>query len=343
MTLFRIVTASAVFAMALGPARAQPVFVTDFYNGSILRVDSQTGATVPPPVSPTPLPPAALVYGPGGFLYTANQNPSLTGGQGSISQINPATGAVVNTINFTTPINPGGLAFAPNGDVFVTNFSDPFSSASGSVQRFSIAGNVATPVGLPLATGLTQPTALLLRGTDLYFTETNSAGYYTGVSNIPGGRLSVLHNALTTPSLQTLINGAAGTGFSGMAIAGNTLYYADLIGGAIDRFDVGTGTALTALVNPGGSLNVQFPSGLYLDSANSLLVASLGGANPPSPGQGHLRRYSTVTPDTQIGGNIVSGIFAGAVAPVPEPGTLALVGGAAAAGFAAWRRRRASP
>ena len=342
MNRLRALLAAVAATLTLTPAPAQTVFVTDFYNATILRVNSVTGTPVAPPVANTPLPPSALVYGSDGNLYTANQNPSLGGGQGSISKINPVTGSLISTINFSTSVNPGGLAFAPNGDIFVTNFSDPLSSGGGSVQRFSISGTTATLVST-LATNLTQPTGIFLNGTDLYFTETNSADYYTGTSNFQGGRLSRIQNATTSPSAaQVLVNGPRFTGFGGMALSGSTLYYTDLLAGALDRYDVGTNTALGALIAPGGSLNVQFPSGLYIDSPGSILVANLGAHNPTGPGDpgtGNLRRYSTLTPDTQIGGDIVSNIYAGVVInAVPEPGTLALTGGAVAL-LAAWRRK----
>ncbi len=351
MAHLRHLLASVIAVLALAPARAQPVFVTDYYNDNIRRVDSVTGAPVTPPggssnTATTPLSPSAFAYGPDGNLYSANQVP--TGGAGSLSKINPATGAVVSTITFSDGTNPGGLTFLPDGSVFVTRFSDTFSAATGSVQRYTIAGTTATPVGPALATGLNQPGALLLHGTDLYYTETNSADFYntiggtgTGAPNFHGGRLSVIRNVTTAPSAaQVLVTGPTFTGFAGMALAGNTLYYTELISGALDRYDIGTNTALSALVGPTGSLQGQSPSGLYIDSPTSILVASLGTSQNPAAVNGNLRRYSTVTTDTQIGGNIVSGISAGAVInAVPEPGTLALAG-VAAGGFAAWRRRK---
>ena len=304
-----------------------------------LTAPSGGGPSTTTVTTPAVFGPAAFAYGPDGYLYTANQSTAPGGGTGTISKINPATGALVSTITFSTAINPGGLVFAPNGNVYVSNFSDYLSSGSGSIQLFNISGTVATPVGSPVATGLTQPSALLLNGSDLYYTETNTAAVYTGMSNIPGGRLSVVHNVTSTPTVQVLVNGPANTGFAGMALSGSTLYYTDLIGSAIDRFDISTDTALSQLVSSNTSLFGQFPSGLYVDSPTSILVGDLGSADYPMPANGNLRRYSTTTTDTEIGGDIVSGIADGAVInAVPEPGTLLLVGGAAV-GFIAHRRR----
>jgi hypothetical protein len=346
MTLLRSLIASAIAVLMLCSAQAQTVFVTDYYNNSILHVDSVTGTAVPPPVGPVSLP-ASFAYGPDGFLYSASQ------GTASVAKINPTTGAVVGSVTFGGQVQvPAGVAFAPNGNMYVADFVDQTSFNTGTVKEFSVNPTTgAATLVRTLAAGLTQPSGLLLNGTNLYITEANTAAVlYTGTPPPPavGGRLSVVNTALANPTLQPLVTGSAFTGFTGMALSGSTLYYTDLFMGAIDRFDVGTNTALAALVAPGGSLLNQFPNGLYVDSLASILVANLGNhdfsGSPPDPGNGSLRRYSTLD-GTQIGPDILQNIYGGEVIgvnPVPEPGTLALVG-AAIAGFAAWRRRRSAP
>lgn len=327
MTMLRNLLVTLVAVFGVSTAQAQVVFVSDFYNHSILRVDSQTGTAVPPSVGPVFLP-AAFAYGPGGLLYAASQ------ATGSVARIDPATGVVNATpITFGGQVAvPGGIAFAPNGDIFVSDFVSQTTPGTGTVKRFSFneTTGVATLVGT-LASGLNQPSGLLLNGNNLYFTETNT-------STFSGGRLSVVN--ITGGSAAPLVTGTPGTGYAGMALSGNTLYYSDLLGGAINRFDVGTNTALAALVPSGSTLTNQFPGGLYVDSPTSILVANLGSVNPPGTANGNLRRYSIVTPDTQIGSDIVTNIFGSAVInAVPEPGTMTLVGLAAAA-FAARRFRR---
>jgi hypothetical protein len=345
MPSLRFLIASAATALTLNAVQAQPVFVTDFYqNTSILRVNSVTGAAVAPPVASGIVLPSAFAYGPDGMLYATNQAVPSFGLPGTITKINPATGNVVSQITFSTPINPGGIAISPTGDFYISNFVDQNTVGTGTVQKFSVSGTVATPVGTPLATGLNQPTGLLLNGNNLYFTETNTSAF-------TGGRLSVVNVTASTPTPQVLVTGppanpttgSPGSGFTGMALSGNTLYYADLLGGAVDRFDIGTNTALAALVAPGGSLANQFPSGLYVDSLGSILVADLGAHDPTGApgdeGTGALRRYSTTVTDTQIGPDIVSNLFGGSVInAVPEPGTLVLVGGAAVVGLVSRRR-----
>jgi hypothetical protein len=354
MSLIRPVIASAVAVLTLASAQAQTVFVTDFYQpNSILRVNSNTGASVAPPVTPGIILPSSMAYGPDGMLYAASQAipPSAsipTGVPGSITQINPATGVALGTSYFTNGASPGGLAFAPNGDLYVSNFVDQTTPGTGTVQKYAIGGGFVAPVGTAVATGLNQPSAILFKGTNLYITETNTAALLGASTSVPGGRLSVVDTASATPTPQVLVTGTAATGYAGIALSGNTLYYSDLFQGAIDRFDTGSNTALAALVAPGGSLLGQFPGGLYVDSPTSILVADLGSHDPvfdmttglPDQGNGNLRRYSTVTTNTQIGSDIVSNIYGGSVInAVPEPGTMALVGGVAF-GFAAWRRNR---
>jgi hypothetical protein len=330
MNFRNFLVATGVALVTLAPARAQTVFVTDFYqSNSILRVDSVTGSTVPPPVGSVSLP-AGFAYGPDGFLYTGSQ------GTASVVRINPATGAVAATITFGGQIQaPGGVAFAPNGDLIVSDFHDQTTAGSGSIKQFSFStsGGPATLVGT-LASGLNQPSGVLVNGTNLYYTETNT-------STFSGGKLSVV--SLTGGSPTPLVTGTAGTGFAGMALSGNTLYYTDLLGGALDRYDIATSTALGQLVGTGGSLANQFPSGLYVDSPTSILVADLGNHQfsgvPGDLGNGALRRYSTTT-GLQVGSDIVSNIYGGTViVAVPEPGTLLLVGGAAVGGFLIRRRR----
>jgi hypothetical protein len=344
MTLLRSLIVSAVVLLTLCPAQAQPVYFTDFYQfDSIRRADAVTGTALPPPVDAGIILPSSLAYGPDGMLYASNQAvpPSTsipTGIPGTITKINPATGHVISTISFSTTVNPGGLAFGPNGDLYVSNFVDQGTPGTGTVQKYSISGTVATPVGAPVASGLNQPGGMLFNGSTLYFTETNT-------STFSGGRLSKVDFSGATPvTTLGLVTGAPGTGFAGLALSGTTLYYTDLLGGAVDRYNVGTNTALSALVAPGGSLNNQFPDGLYVDSPTSILVADLGGHDPTGPGDpgtGALRRYSTILTDTQIGPDIVSNIYGSAVInAVPEPGTLLLVGGAAIAGAFARRRRK---
>ncbi|MFO0811006.1 MAG: PEP-CTERM sorting domain-containing protein [Gemmataceae bacterium] len=316
MGWYQSIVAASLVVAAAGRAPAQvEVFVTDFYNNSIRRVSTTTGANTPPAVNSVSLP-SALAIGPDGLLWTSSQ------GTASIIRINTNTGLTVSTIPLGTQVTvPGGIAFAPNGDFFVADFVSQTTPGTGTVKRFSSTGTFISTV----ATGLNQPSGLLFSGSNLYITETNT-------STFTGGRLSVYNGTTTTP----LSTGTAGTGFAGMALTGSTLLYADLLGGAIHRFDIGTNTALTDLVAPGGSLNNQFPSGLLVESSGSVLVANLGGVNPPSPAAGSLQRYSSAG---VLQTTLVNGIFGSAVVPVPEPTSLALVG-AAIAGTAMLRRRR---
>lgn len=316
MNLYRSVAALAALALA-NPVVAQPaVFVSDVFNNRILRVDTTVGGELPPPVTATVALPAGMAVAPNGLVYVTNQ------GSASITRVNALTGQQVDTISLAGQVQaPGGIAFAANGDIFVSDFFDQTTPFSGTVKRFSPTGAFISTV----VAGLSQPSALLTVGNNLYITETNT-------STFGGGRLSVFNGTTTVP----LVTGAPATGYAGMSASGSTLYYADLLGGAIKRFDIVTNTALTDLVAPGGALNNEFPSGVLVEESGNILVATLGPVNPPAQAQGELVRFSAA--GALLGGPLVSNIFGSAIAPVPEPTSLALAS-VTAAGFVALRRR----
>src|SRR5262245_13529948 len=109
MTLLRHLAGAAAAVLALaGSAAAQPaVFVSDFFNNRILRIDTGGGGEIPPAVTATTALPSAMVAAPDGTLWVANQ------GSASITRINPFSGAQVGTISLAGQIQaPGGIAFA---------------------------------------------------------------------------------------------------------------------------------------------------------------------------------------------------------------------------------------
>jgi len=357
-TLRVLTLAAAVFAAA--PARAD-VYLGTYYDntnsrngGEILKFPAAT------PTSPVTVAPAGavtydsgLTFGRDGFLYAATQSPGTPGTlQNQIVRINPTTGAASTFINLT-PIsasyNPGGLRFGPDGNLYVAQFGN-FGVPGGTIDRFTMSytGTVPTPTGArtSIATNLSNPGSIAF-GSDnnLYVSD-----YLGGTAG--GAIIKVTNPTGASPTTSTFIDSPTGglqdpTGLT-FGPDGN-LYVVDQTGSAVRRYSP-TGSALGDLIASTSSLNGQFPNDLTFDGS-TVWVSTLGGnqggpANPTNQPLGAVYRFQfngAGSAATQLGtGPVVSNLWAAnwALQPVPEPGTLALAGGAALAGLAAWRRRR---
>jgi sugar lactone lactonase YvrE len=353
--IFKLCVATVLGIVAAGSARAD-VLVTNYFNNSIERFDPNNGNYLGTFISNNPATngglsqPAGIVYNPtDSLIYVSSQ------GTNQILRYN-LNGSFHDAFINLTPINsqygPAGLRFSPtNGDLYVTrNLNFFFNNAAvgqGTVDRFNSSNG--TLVGTVM-TGMSGPTSVQFTPNgDLFAASFQSQspsqspdglGY---INKLPNG--SSTQNYYVAPETTTMLTPA------GMALVPGTsnLAVVDLSGGSIHQFgptSAATGSQLADLIAPNGALNGQFPSDVLFTSPTTMWVATLGSNDPPLAPNGSVMLFdlSSATPQTPI--MTTSGFFAGefAVAPVtavPEPGTLLLVGAAAAAGIIARRRKRA--
>jgi DNA-binding beta-propeller fold protein YncE len=339
-----IVRILPLFVLFAGPARAD-VLVNNYYNNSIERFNQTTGAYLGTFIAPGLgglSEPAGIVYNPtDNLIYVSSQ------GNNEILRYNlngtfNSVFANLNSIN--AQYGPAGLRFSPtNGDLYVARnlnfFTNPNAAGQGTVDEFNkttgaFVGSVMT--GMSGATGV-----MFTPNGDLYGASFQSQspsqspdglGY---INKVPNGGSQAYFVAPETSTLETPSGLATVAGTSNMAVV-------DLVGGAIHQYDA-SGNQLADLIAPNGVLNGQFPSDVLFTSPTTMWVANLGSADPGQPGAPNgsvmLFDLSSSTPQTPF--MTTSGFYAAefAIAPVPEPGTLLLVGGTAVAGFAARRRR----
>lgn len=353
------------FISTIAPARGD-VLLTNYFLGSVERFNETTGAYLGTFIQPGAgglTLAAGIAYNPADQLvYVSSRGTNqvlrynLNGSFHSVflnlNNFNPAGNPV--PIPSVTTYSPGNLRFSPvNGDLYVSRdlnfYQFPTQTfGQGAVDRFdkTTGAYVNTPmVGFSGTTGL----AFASNG-DLYaasFSSGSGAGY---VDRLPNGG-----------SQSNVV--AAGLGGlvapTGITIGPNgSLYVVDTLGtvGAVHRYNVSgsTGTALADLIsvsgNGGPNLGTAFPSDILFDSSGHVWLANIGPDYPPPPpanpldgAHGSMYRYTTDgATATYLNTLVATGMWPSqfTVAPVPEPGTLALVASAAFGGLLMRRRRK---
>ena len=247
-------------------------------------------------------------------LYAA----TAAGGPGELYILNPATAAVVTDIG---PLNDAfsvnypitGLAFNPiTGDLYGS------TGNAGSVDAMLVSINPATALVTPIGffnAGPVNSSGTPTTMADLAF---DSAGNLYGIGSIGGPQLYSI-NPLTGQATVIGSTGLTSTTGGGLAISPGRIFYGTPTASRFGTYDSGTGT-YSNIANPAKPTGGGAYGALDFDG-NTLYGLNVGSGSPPPTA------LVTISPSgvvTSIGFSINS-LDAIAFAPVPEPGSVALL------------------
>ncbi len=274
-------------ASTIVTSQAAELFVADRATDRILSFDETTGDFLRV-VTDTGLDqPSGLTFGPDGFLYVANvQSGPFPGSAANVVKVDPVTGTTTPFI--TDIIAPGGIAYhAASNTLFVSEFGN---FDGDEVYRYDSAGNLLQTLGTGSAptarTGITFDNE-----GNLYVSEANFFGAAGSVLKYAAPVGNPLDNYATTATTfasgatVTLAIPAPASGFNGLTFDDNgDLFVASLIGQSLVKFSVSEGVVTQGV--PFGA-PLPYPSGVFIDENEDILVSSLGNDNPSDPFYGN--------------------------------------------------------
>lgn len=323
---------ACLFLLAIhGTTRGEMVYVTSFSAGSLVRFDSADPVNTLTTILPgaTLASPTGLAFGSDGHLYVGVSGDFATVAP-TIARVDLSDNSVTTAFSFTTfDVFPTALVFNGNDllvgrNSFVGN-TGPIVELANMIGGSPVQGDYTTGGGLASSPGL----ALSGNGT-LYVADQT---YVDPTATGPLKRFDSAGNYID----ELITDGESGgppawqlSGPTGLAIAGNTLYTASIMNGTILATDLTTDT--TELF---ANTTLGFSTGPLALLGNGQLLSG-----DPSGFYDSIFHFDTdgsLIDTYALGLGQVGGIT---VAPVPEPGTLALVGMGLAGAAAMLRRRR---
>jgi PEP-CTERM motif len=312
-----IAVAAAIVAPTGAGAR-QVLYVLNEGGNTIGEYNAVTGATINPAlVNGQGMDgPAGLALGDGIFYVSNNIN-------GTVGAYIAATGATINSAFVTSS---QGVA-SPTG-ILVDNSNHLFVANTNTISEYNATtGATINPLFINGLQGTSLPAGLALDGSNHMFVTNfgnNTVGEYNATTGATINAAIVNGQGLDDPTW--IVYDALGH-----LLVNN--FGSGPANGSISEYDAVTGATINA--NLIGT--VREPTGIALDNANHLFV-SFGNTNT-------IAEYNATT-GALIDPTFINGqgldvpgamVFS---ASVPEPGSLALVGVAAAVGWAIRRRRR---
>jgi hypothetical protein len=260
---------------------------------------------------------------------------SAAGGPGELYILNPATGAVlqdVGPLNDAGGVNYGitGLAFNPVTGVLYGSTANNVAATEARLVMINPANGRVTVVGQFNAGN--SGTGAATMG-DLAF---DSAGNLYGVGTVGGPNLYKI-DLITGKATVTGNSGPTFTEGGALAVSPAGVFYGNANSGAYGTYNPTTG-AFTAITNPVEPIGGAFAA-FDFNSNGVLYGLDLG---PNSSGKAtHLTTINPATGAvTDLGASVAQLDAIAFQAPVPEAGTLGLLGGAATLALRGRRARR---
>ena len=342
-----------MLAVALVPSlvRGEWIYAVSKSGNSLVRFNSANSVNLADTSQSTPVTtlftglaqPSGLALGPDGRLYIAEWGDGAGIGP-RISRYDIATGqwSTVVSLNSSTQAQPAAIAFRPaglGGQMLVGRVGTLGGSGQGGIVQVS-----GWNTGSPSVSASPYNTGITLNGSSGLAVAADGTTYVSNSQYVQFGEFPVfVGNVVSLNATGGFVQQVAAdgsfsdglTGPAGLVLEGSSLFIGSVTNGRVYRTNLAASPPTTTEFGSLGA-NANFEAGPILRlSDGSTLVASVSGSGVVSilGPTGTLSTLGYFSPEFgQIGGIVV--------APVPEPGSVALVvAGLGGLGWALRRRR----